>query len=100
LDVYQDYPVGQFVGVQHNHQTVYFGYGPGPVFDILNFTGNWVVLGSPASGQYMAINLTTGRQSSDPVALKGYGGLRPPGHVLGLAGRPIPSHVPYPYGTH
>lgn len=99
LDIYQDYPVGLFVGVRYNHRTVYFGYGPSPVFGVLNFTGNWVVLGSPPSGQYMAINLITGRRSSDAVTLKGYRGLRAPQYVGGLAGLQVPSRVPYPYGN-
>lgn len=99
LDLYQQARVGLFVGVRYNHHTVYFGYGPSPVFDMLNFTGNWVVLGAPSAGQYMAINLTNGKQIVNPqdvVPMKGYRGLGVPNHVLGLSGQPISPRIPYP----
>jgi hypothetical protein len=99
LDFYQQSRIGLFVGVQYNHRTVYFGYGPSPVFYILNFTGNSVVLGNPAGGQYMAINLISGRQTVNPqdvVPMKGYRGLGLPNHVLGLSGQPISPRIAYP----
>jgi len=98
LDFYQRARVGLFVGVRYNYHTVYFGYGPSPVFYLLNFTGNSVVLGSPSAGQYMAINLTNGRQTVNPqdvVPMKGYRGLGVPSHVLGLGGQPISPLIPY-----
>ena len=98
LDFYQQARVGLFVGVRYNHHTVYFGYGPSPVFSMLNFTGNSVVLGSPSAGQYMAINLINGRQTVKPqdvVSMKSYRGLGVPNHVLGLSGQPISPLIPY-----
>lgn len=99
LDFYAQSRVGLFVGVQYNHRPVYFGYGPSAVFDLLNFTGDSVVLGSPAAGQYMAVNLMTGQQTTNPqtvVPLKGYRGLGVPRYVLGLKGHRISPVIPYP----
>ncbi|NMP23703.1 hypothetical protein HIJ39_15270 [Sulfobacillus sp. DSM 109850] len=61
--------------------------GPSAVFDVLNFTGNQVVLGNTAAGTYMAINLQTGHtitNPSDVVPLKGFTGLVAPPDILGL----------------
>lgn len=101
LDFYQDDPVGLFVGVQYNGQPVYFGTGAGSVFDVLNFTSNMVVLGSPAAGNYMALNLVTGQplyQFSQVVPLKGYHGLTAPADILGLPNTQYPVAIPYDGG--
>ncbi len=98
LDFYEDYPVGDVVGVSYNSRPVYFGNGPAAVFDVLNFTGNTVVLGSPTVGAYMALNLVTGQSMVNPsqvVPLKGYQGLTAPSHILGLPGTHYPVGVPY-----
>ncbi len=96
--IYEDYPHGLAVGVSYNHQPLYFGYGPSPVFSVLNFTGDQVVFGLPSAGTYMAVNLTNGAISTDPAtinALKGYEGLGLPSHILGLPGTNFPTAVPY-----
>jgi hypothetical protein len=88
------------LGINYNHHTVYFGHGPAPVFDVLNFTGNWVVLGAPSAGAYMAFNLVTGHSlvnTHQVVLMKGYQGLGTPSHVLGLSGSLISPNIPYPY---
>lgn len=98
VDIYSGYPSGLFVGVSYNHQPVLFAAGPAPVFDILNFTGDWMVLGSPSAGAYEAINLTNGHtltQASQVVPLKGYEGLAPPTNILGLPGIQQSAAVPY-----
>lgn len=100
LDFYAHYPEGLDVGINYNHHTVYFGHGPAPVFDVLNFTGNWVVLGAPSAGAYMAFNLVTGHSlvnTHQVVLMKGYQGLGTPSHVLGLSGSLISPNIPYPY---
>lgn len=102
LDFYQDYPVGLFVGISYNGHPVYFGSGPAPVFDVLNFTGPDVVLGMPSAGAYMALNLVTGRpivSTRELVALKGYSGLTAPSHILGLPTVTYPIDIPYGPGN-
>jgi len=99
VDLYSGYPSGLFIGVNYNHQPVLFAAGPAPVFDVLNFTGDWMVLGDPAAGAYEAINLTSGRvvtRLSQVIPLKGYSGLTPPPDILGLPG--IQQSVTVPYG--
>nr|WP_243148208.1 hypothetical protein [Sulfobacillus thermotolerans] len=101
LDFYQDSPVGLFVGVSYNGHPVYFGPGPAPVFDVLNFTGTDVVLGTPSAGAYMALNLVTGHpivSTRAVVALKGYSGLTAPSHILGLPTATYPVDIPYGAG--
>lgn len=98
LAIYEDYPQGLAIGVSYNHQPLYFGYGPSAVFDVLNFTGDQVVLGNPSAGTYMAVNLTNGAISTDPAiinTLKGYQGLGLPSHILGLPETNFPTTVPY-----
>ncbi len=100
LDFYQDSSVGIFVGASYNGQPTYFGPGPAPMFDVLNFTGTDVVLGMPSAGAYMALNLVTGHpivSTREVVALKGYSGLTAPSHILGL---PTTTYsIDIPYGT-
>jgi hypothetical protein len=98
LDFYQHYPVGLFVGLSYNGHPVYFGSGPAPVFDVLNFTGPDVVLGMPSAGAYMALNVMTGHplvSTRTVVALKGYSGLTAPAHILGLPAAIYPVDIPY-----
>lgn len=100
LDFYTDYPDGLFVGANYNGRPVYFGPGPAPVFDVLNFTGSDVVLGSPSAGAYMALNLVAGMpvfSVREVVPLKGYAGLGAPPHILGLP--TTGDSVTIPYGT-
>lgn len=97
LEFYEKASVGLFVGLRYHGQPVYFGPGPDPVFDVLNFTGADVVLGTPSAGAYMALNLVTGHAITNPqqvVPLKGYAGLTAPDHVLGLPGTTYPVTVP------
>lgn len=68
------------------------------MFDVLNFTGDGLVIGSPSAGAHEAFNLMTGHvlsRLSQVVPLKGYRGLSAPAHVLGLPGTPYPVAVPY-----
>lgn len=101
LDFYQDAPVGLFVGVSYNGHAVYFGPGPAPVFDVLNFTGTDVVLGTPSAGAYMALNLVSGHpivSTREVVALKGYSGLTTPSHIPGLPTTAYSVAIPYGSG--
>lgn len=87
LEFYKNNLNGISVGVSYNNQPVYFGWGPTPEFNILNFTGNDVVLGSPSAGAYIAINLTNGQlitNTAQVVALKGYRSLQGPKYILGI----------------
>lgn len=98
LAFYRDTPEGLLIGASYNGKPVYFGYGPSPVFSVLNFTGTDVVLGSPSAGTYQMINLVTGQQTGnvsvvDP--LKGYSGLGLPSHILGLPGTNDSTTIPY-----
>lgn len=98
LDIYADPSRGLFIGLNYNHRPLRFGPGPSPVFDVLNFTGDWLVVGSPSAGAYEALNLVTGRalyRARQVVPLKGYRGLAAPQHVLGLAGIQAPVAIPY-----
>lgn len=100
VDFYKD-PQGQSVAVNYNHQPVYFGYGPSPVFRVLNFTGQDVVLGNATAGTYLAINITTGfriMNNSAAISLKGFTGNNAPSHVLGLNGTRYPSQLNSPRG--
>ncbi|MDP9727447.1 hypothetical protein [Alicyclobacillus tolerans] len=97
LDFYNSIPNGIAVGVSYNHQPVYFGWGPSPVFDILHFVGDSILLGSPSAGAYMAINLMNGHlmtHTKQIVKLKGYSGLQPPKYILGLPGTHYPIQIP------
>ena len=88
---------GLYVGIRYNARTVYFGTGPAPAFDVLNFTGNWVVLGTPSAGAYIVYNLVTGRllvATARIAALKGYRGLGTPRRVLGLPGLDVSPNIP------
>ncbi|PSR33996.1 MAG: hypothetical protein C7B46_07705 [Sulfobacillus benefaciens] len=83
--------------MSYNGHPIYFGSGPAPVFDVLNFTGTDVVLGMPSAGAYMALNLVTGRpivSTREVVALKGYSGLTVPSHILGLPTVTYPVDIP------
>ncbi|WP_242939527.1 hypothetical protein [Sulfobacillus thermosulfidooxidans] len=96
LDFYQN-SAGLFVGINYNHHPVFFGPGPAPVFNVLNFTGSWVVLGTPSAAAYEAINLTSGRTIVNPeqaALLKGYTGLGLPSHILGLSHEEFPVSIP------
>lgn len=98
LDFYSNKPNGIAVGINYNNKPVYFGFGPSPMFDVLNFTGENVVLGSSSTGSYMAINLVTGNVNTNPsqvVSIKGYSGINPPNYVLGLPGTQYPVTIPY-----
>ena len=98
LDFYQEPHVGLFVGVQYQGHPRYFGYGPSPVFRVINFTQNTVILGNSAAGTYMALNLLNGQQTTHPsqvVPLKGYSGLTGPAYILGLPGTHYPTTIPY-----
>ncbi len=95
LDFYDQYPVGQFIGVSYGNRPVYFGVGPSPNFYVLNFTGDDVVLGNTAAGTYMAINLQTGHMSTDVVSLKGFTGLVPPPVISGLPTTQYSVTIPY-----
>ncbi|POB09706.1 hypothetical protein CO251_14490 [Sulfobacillus sp. hq2] len=78
---------------------MYFGPGPSPVFSVINFTGDEVVLGNPAAGSYMAINLMTGQRTvnlSAVLSLKGYPGIGLPSHILGLPGTHYSPQIAYP----
>ncbi|WP_219930721.1 hypothetical protein [Sulfoacidibacillus thermotolerans] len=97
LDFYKSASNGIAVGISYNHQPVYFGWGPSPVFDILHFVGDNVLLGSPSAGAYMAINLVNGQlitNTEEIVALKGYSGLQPPKYILGLPGTHYSIQIP------
>jgi hypothetical protein len=96
LDFYQN-ANGMFVGVSYNHHPVFFGPGPVPTLNILNFTGDWVVLGTPSAGAYEAINLKSGHTIINPeqaAQLKGYHGLGLPAHILGLPQKDLPVRIP------
>ena len=96
LDFYKRYPDGLYVGIRYDRRTVYFGAGPAPLFDVLNFTGNWVVLGTPTLGAYEGYNLVTGAPFPGHSApLKGYPGLGTPRRVLGLPGLTVSPVIPY-----
>ncbi|PSR27722.1 MAG: hypothetical protein C7B47_07615 [Sulfobacillus thermosulfidooxidans] len=67
------------------------------MFNVLNFTGSWVVLGTPSAAAYEAINLTSGRTIVNPeqaAQLKGYTGLGLPSHILGLSHEEFPVSIP------
>ena len=98
LDFYSNQPNGIVIGVRYNNKPVYFGFGPSPMFDVLNFTGDNVVLGSPSAGAYMTMNLVTGKvdtNTSQVVSMKGYSGITPPKYVLGLSNTKYPITIPY-----
>jgi hypothetical protein len=98
LDFYREPSDGIAVGVSYDHRPVYFGWGPAPQFNILNFTGSDVVLGSPAAGAYLAIDLISGQlitKTEQVVALKGYQGLQPPKDILGLPGSHYSIRIPH-----
>ncbi|WP_242968629.1 hypothetical protein [Sulfobacillus sp. hq2] len=99
FDIYQNYPNGLVLGASYHHVPVYFGPGPSPVFSVINFTGDEVVLGNPAAGSYMAINLMTGQRTvnlSAVLSLKGYPGIGLPSHILGLPGTHYSPQIAYP----
>ncbi|AEJ39715.1 hypothetical protein TPY_1532 [Sulfobacillus acidophilus TPY] len=65
--------------------------------NILNFTGDWVVVGTPSAGAYEAINLMSGQTITNPAAaaqMKGYRGLGLPSHILGLSQKNFPVNIP------
>ncbi|CAB1128943.1 protein of unknown function [Candidatus Hydrogenisulfobacillus filiaventi] len=86
LDFYRN-SQGGFIGVRYNSRPVYFGPGPVPTLSILNFTGPWVVVGTPSAVAYEAINPTSGSTINNPqqaARMKRYRGLGEPSHILGL----------------
>ncbi|MDP9729311.1 hypothetical protein FY534_14325 (plasmid) [Alicyclobacillus sp. TC] len=97
LDFYKSPSNGIAIGVSYNSEPVYFGWGPSPMFDILHFVGDNVLLGSPSVGAYMGINLINGQlitKTKEVVALKGYSGLQPPKYILGLPGTHYSIQIP------
>ncbi|WP_230087835.1 hypothetical protein [Alicyclobacillus mali (ex Roth et al. 2021)] len=98
LGFYDDRPNGIAIGLSYNHHPVYFGWGPTPIFDVLKFVGESVIVGTPSAGAYEALNLQNGdvvTQTSQVMSLYGVHNLQTPQYILGLPGDRYPVQIPY-----
>lgn len=95
LDFYLNSPNGLTIGITYNHHPVFFGAGPSPTFDVLNFTGDAVILGAPSASAYEGYNLVTGKVIVHNMAvLKGYSYIGVPSHMLGIPHSHYPVTIP------